>query len=835
MADNHNQLLKDLIETISKDDITSETIKQIEKSNLWKELLEFMKQEGGSNLLGHYPIFQSDFKNNTLFKFINAAVDMDSNESPSGSFNFKTILNNLKNKVNPDGSANTDGNNPWNESLTNSLTYLLRYIDPEYVRDYENEHKIDYKPGKDKETNLSKEVNNTNGSIPVTGGSLNGGFRVTDVKNADAGNSFTNDGKKSWVVPNYNVDGDTYDKVRGIDKILQALTNNKEMQFTRTQNSVSKYIRLLMPKYLRRVEVEDLNRNFWVIGQVLAAISAYLFDEDSPIVNTFSKILNELVQLWENILYLWASIALINKKQYYTNVHTEVVYVPNSMFNDYFKYDDFDNIAPNNLSECWTRLSYLKEQYPQSNLCIIPVVRKGNYEKNYYDTEVYYGIILYDRNSDEVKYITFNTNGLNIKAQSYGANLFGLREENDQYIIKAPFNSINALEERKVNKYYCLLRTNASATVSYTNGVFNVQSVVIQGIDAVDRILQAYDQTRTLGGPVLQYQGQLESGKTNITLLNTISNPPTPSGGYQINIKNGYYQGELISTWARNKELVPIKDIVKKSILLSDLSYTIENRKDYTGSYEELKEKIIEDQSKLTKQSNRIYIGRHRINPEDGKYRHMWFPLIIIYNPNELQEDKKYTKIDIDLVYSYPETGVYKLQLLKNASNKYESIKFTEDGEVVTLPKMVEIEGHEDHTDLIEATEKRCYTYYKINGGEVADYSGPTGVSAAFHSYTIIDGEYIDDGVKITKLIIYFYDQRKFEAYKQYYTTVSNNKEFKNIDKQVTVTLIENNLGVHKYVCDVDTLTTSNVIWCEKELYKKRGDDLNDNYIQRNP
>ena len=43
MADNHNQLLKDLIGTISKDNITGETIKKIEKSNLWKELLEFMK------------------------------------------------------------------------------------------------------------------------------------------------------------------------------------------------------------------------------------------------------------------------------------------------------------------------------------------------------------------------------------------------------------------------------------------------------------------------------------------------------------------------------------------------------------------------------------------------------------------------------------------------------------------------------------------------------------------------------------------------------------------------------------------------------------------------
>jgi hypothetical protein len=50
-----------------------------------------------------------------------------------------------------------------------------------------------------------------------------------------------------------------------------------------------------MPKYLRRVEVEDLDRNFWVIGNVLAAISAYLFDPNSPISKEFEKILNELI------------------------------------------------------------------------------------------------------------------------------------------------------------------------------------------------------------------------------------------------------------------------------------------------------------------------------------------------------------------------------------------------------------------------------------------------------------------------------------------------------------------------------------------------------------
>jgi len=38
-----------------------------------------------------------------------------------------------------------------------------------------------------------------------------------------------------------------------------------------------------MPKNTRRVEIEDLNRNFWVIAQVITAIGTYLFDPNGPI------------------------------------------------------------------------------------------------------------------------------------------------------------------------------------------------------------------------------------------------------------------------------------------------------------------------------------------------------------------------------------------------------------------------------------------------------------------------------------------------------------------------------------------------------------------------
>jgi hypothetical protein len=66
-----------------------------------------------------------------------------------------------------------------------------------------------------------------------------------------------------------------------------------------------------MDKYTRNVEVEDLNRNFWVIGQTISIISAFLLDEDSPIKQLFKYISSETVQLWENILYLWASAAVL--------------------------------------------------------------------------------------------------------------------------------------------------------------------------------------------------------------------------------------------------------------------------------------------------------------------------------------------------------------------------------------------------------------------------------------------------------------------------------------------------------------------------------------------
>lgn len=80
---------------------------------------------------------------------------------------------------------------------------------------------------------------------------------------------------------------------------------------------INYYLNLLMPQYKRRVEVEDLNENFWVIGQVLDSVVGTLFGEncllDTIIAlvasnnltqNTLNSIINYLKELDQQITIL---------------------------------------------------------------------------------------------------------------------------------------------------------------------------------------------------------------------------------------------------------------------------------------------------------------------------------------------------------------------------------------------------------------------------------------------------------------------------------------------------------------------------------------------------
>jgi hypothetical protein len=65
-----------------------------------------------------------------------------------------------------------------------------------------------------------------------------------------------------------------------------------------------------MPQYARRVEVEDLNKNFWVIGQVLDALTQGLLGPNG-VYSSLEQMLEELSQLWQNTSYIWNLLATV--------------------------------------------------------------------------------------------------------------------------------------------------------------------------------------------------------------------------------------------------------------------------------------------------------------------------------------------------------------------------------------------------------------------------------------------------------------------------------------------------------------------------------------------
>ena len=380
-------------EEVSADEFSGLTMSNFARRSeeMWKALLNYMNQKHMDSE-GHSFIRESDFPENfeSLVKFINNNADLSDN----------LLKNYIKECV------KQEGNTHWNESVDKLIDYF-----------YDNFQ------------NNDKEIDSTN-------------ITIGDIKNADAGKSFI---KPEWVIPWKNIDGDNYEDVRGNDKIARVLKDNARLQFTKKQRteeerivegetevSIYDYIRLIMPEYKRTVEIEDLNRNFWVIGQVLTGLCAFLFDEDSPLKNVFDSLLDEISQLWENVFYLWLTSIVENQKNY-ENIQTVFLPIAPFSYRPYTKYDNFydgqiltqdyrsfyqnstDYITDaknrlKNIYESWT--SYIKDKYKGTALAIIPEIRQINYAENYYARSVYLGIIIYDESVDDkdnvVQYLPFN-------------------------------------------------------------------------------------------------------------------------------------------------------------------------------------------------------------------------------------------------------------------------------------------------------------------------------------------------------------------------------------------------------------------------------------------
>ena len=173
----------------------------------------------------------------------------------------------------------------------------------------------------------------------LTGEIFNQAYEIEDIRNADAGFSFQN--LANFVRPWYNLQKQNY-LTRRTDESNKTILNETQLHFTEEQNTTNA-IRLIMPENTRRVEIEDLNRNFWVIGDVISGICEFLFNNNG-LKGILQDIIPEIGELWENIFYLWVASGLVAaEKQKTLGVHCEVLYVPNTPFQPYKKYDNFDN------------------------------------------------------------------------------------------------------------------------------------------------------------------------------------------------------------------------------------------------------------------------------------------------------------------------------------------------------------------------------------------------------------------------------------------------------------------------------------------------------------
>lgn len=124
------------------------------------------------------------------------------------------------------------------------------------------------------------------------------------------------DFNKQYVSPNPNLNSEKYEDNR-TDEIISVLQNKKNLDYTigEISSELKKYVtRLIMPQYQRRVEIEDLNRNFWVIGQNLSLLNKFILDLDGPILGAIKDLISEITGLWDNVYRIWQAILHLSKK-----------------------------------------------------------------------------------------------------------------------------------------------------------------------------------------------------------------------------------------------------------------------------------------------------------------------------------------------------------------------------------------------------------------------------------------------------------------------------------------------------------------------------------------
>lgn len=292
-------------------------------------------------------------------------------------------------------------------------------------------------------------------------------------------------------------------------------------------------------KNRQRIDIENINDNFKLIVSGLQMITDELFIGDGSNLNKylsmFQGIYNELLPLWENVLYLWIAFLLKEREAIETPI-VKYVYLNESDFINNRKFDAMSkDITDITIDDVIDKIECYIDEYPNSHLCIIPIIRLAA-EENRYGIEAYPGIFYHSPSFNSQLFkcqhkfmyysfvdmgisessIPFNpfyngtaarfveagyqntTNCLNLSNISYGYRIYG-----DHLYYATPLSNISNIKEIIPKKYYSAVRSFIDGEFFIYNGALGIYNFKIKYQDVVSNNVNSNEINIAYYEPVL--------------------------------------------------------------------------------------------------------------------------------------------------------------------------------------------------------------------------------------------------------------------------------------------------------------------------------------------
>lgn len=232
----------------------------LNKEEILRNIMDFLSKEKASKKIYHYGIRQEDFPDDfdSLFEFIGKNIDIKPEAFESLKEDMRLYLKDIKSL-----------DSFWNESVQNLIQNYIENFDVKAIK--QNEY-----PDAEVEDN---KIIDSHGTVEIKDG-VN--FRKLDVMNADAGENFLKENR--WVRPWFNSNLTTYEFVRNNDIMMNAITSDKELQFTRKQSKKINSNRENISSAPEPPHIYGVSWNF--NGKILSRTDdAELFSDPIPFVN----------------------------------------------------------------------------------------------------------------------------------------------------------------------------------------------------------------------------------------------------------------------------------------------------------------------------------------------------------------------------------------------------------------------------------------------------------------------------------------------------------------------------------------------------------------------